>query len=525
MATALSFLRAEGHNIVNERGERILLRGVGLGNWLLPEGYMWKFPKPCDRPRTIEQLIADLIGEQEAAAFWEAFRDRYITEADVQRMAELGFNSLRVPINARQVMHEEGPHAGEIIADGFTPIDRVITWCRKHGLYAFLDLHGAPGGQTGSNIDDSIRDRAELFETRFWQERTIALWRFMAQRYPNDPVVGGYDLLNEPLPLGTEPLWPTLVPLYKEIIAAIREVDTKHMIILEGPKWSQVFDVFTEKLDVNLCISPHLYCWFTPHIDRALIQEWIDLRERLNVPLWVGETGEHNNRVYATSIQLFEDANIGWSFWPWKKLDTNNTPYSITPPQGWDRLLDHAAGKSTLSRADAKHILAAYLDQCTLERCVYQPEVITAIFRRVPGTLAVEGFSHRGAGESYHAIGAPPATSLRRRDPVTIEVLTELAPDKYNEGEACVVLQPGEWIVIDAHVLAACTVRPKLDAWGETGTAIELAINGSTHETITVEPSRALSPGARQVKLAAGTHTVRLTARGGTARIVRITLN
>src|SRR2546430_2604156 len=33
----LTFLRADGQDIVNERSEKVLLRGVGLGNWLLPE--------------------------------------------------------------------------------------------------------------------------------------------------------------------------------------------------------------------------------------------------------------------------------------------------------------------------------------------------------------------------------------------------------------------------------------------------------------------------------------------------------
>src|SRR5688572_22085809 len=52
-AAPLTFLRTQGQDIINESGEKVLLRGVGLGNWMLPEGYMWKFGNNGDRPRKI----------------------------------------------------------------------------------------------------------------------------------------------------------------------------------------------------------------------------------------------------------------------------------------------------------------------------------------------------------------------------------------------------------------------------------------------------------------------------------------
>ena len=42
-------------------GAPLLLRGFGLGGWLLPEGYMWKFYTKCDRPRRIEALIEEPV--------------------------------------------------------------------------------------------------------------------------------------------------------------------------------------------------------------------------------------------------------------------------------------------------------------------------------------------------------------------------------------------------------------------------------------------------------------------------------
>src|SRR5882724_4027162 len=98
---ASGFLRARGQDVVDEQGEKVLLRGVGLGNWLLPEGYMWKFGEWGDRPRKIEQMVSDLIGPENAARFWKEFRRNYITETDIQRISALGYNCVRPALNAR----------------------------------------------------------------------------------------------------------------------------------------------------------------------------------------------------------------------------------------------------------------------------------------------------------------------------------------------------------------------------------------------------------------------------------------
>ena len=123
LVTAKGFLRTEGQDIVDESGNRILLRGVGLGNWLLPEGYMWKFGQLGDRPRRIEKIIADLIGQENADQFWLEFRKHYITEADIKRISELGFNSVRPALNSRRFLTEgENASYGD---EGFELLDNL----------------------------------------------------------------------------------------------------------------------------------------------------------------------------------------------------------------------------------------------------------------------------------------------------------------------------------------------------------------------------------------------------------------
>jgi hypothetical protein len=103
---AAGFLHTQGHDIADESGKTIILRGAGLGKYLLQEGYMWKFGEAGDRPRKIEKLVSDLIGQEEADRFWPKFRKNDITEADVARIAEFGFNSVRPALNARFFLTE-----------------------------------------------------------------------------------------------------------------------------------------------------------------------------------------------------------------------------------------------------------------------------------------------------------------------------------------------------------------------------------------------------------------------------------
>src|SRR5262249_97147 len=151
---APTFLHTQGQDIVNEHGEKIMLRGVGLGNWLLPEGYMWKFGGQADRPRKIEKLVSDLIGSENAKHFWAEFRNNYIAEADIERIAQLGYNSVRPALNSRVFMSETDPPVYS--EEGFALLDNLVKWCKANNVYVIIDMHAAAGGQTGQNIDDSV---------------------------------------------------------------------------------------------------------------------------------------------------------------------------------------------------------------------------------------------------------------------------------------------------------------------------------------------------------------------------------
>jgi endoglucanase len=421
-AAELTFLRTEGTEIVNADGQKVLLRGVGLGNWLLPEGYMWKFGNQVDRPRRIEKLVSDLIGAEHAARFWSEFRKNYITEADIQRIAELGYNSVRPALNSRLFLTESDPP--QPVEEGFQILDNLVKWCKARGIYVIIDMHGAPGGQTGQNIDDSANDQPELFIQPKYEKRLTDLWTDLASRYRDEPSVAGYDLLNEPLPKRTgaaDKYKAQLEPLYQRLTQAIRKVDQKHMMIVEGCDWANDWSAFTKPFDKNLVYQFHYYCWDTPAKLKS-VGQYLNYRLRFDAPVWVGETGERDKTIYWGTTDYFEANHLGWSFWPWKKMDADNGPYSIKRPQNWDSVIAFSRGEKPPSRELAEKIFDELLVNIRLENCIYHPDVVNAMFRRAPARIEAENYGHEGAGISYFVkSGAKRAANYRVDEPVPIK--------------------------------------------------------------------------------------------------------
>ena len=377
----LAFTSANAQFVINARqsnssprtANRLLLKGTNLGNWLLPEGYMFKF-KTANSPRLIQTVINQLIGEDEARRFWKSYLDNYITRDDIHFIKQSGFNSVRVPFNYRLFVSADDPTKLE--GEGYELLDRVVGWCKQEGLYVILDMHGAPGGQTGDNIDDSF-GYPFLFESNESQELTVKIWQKIAARFQNEPGVIGYDLFNEPIATHFDADYfnPKLEPLYKKIVAGIRTVDKNHVIFLGGAQWNNNFKVFGPPFDSKLVYTFHKY-WFD--VKQEAVQEYVDFRDKHNVPLWMGESGENTDEWITQYRTLLERNDIGWCFWPYKKVDATSCIASINRPTDWDAIIafaDHPrttyeeVRKNRPTKEQIKNALDGYLENIKLKNC------------------------------------------------------------------------------------------------------------------------------------------------------------
>lgn len=250
-----------------------------------------------------------------------------------------------------------------------------------------------------TNIDDSRADHPELFTDRIHQISTIQLWQFLAERYKDRWIVAGYDLMNEPLPEWNAKYNHKVMPLYKEIISAIRDIDQHHMIVLEGVHWSTDWSIFDEILDNNVLYQFHKY-WNNPDVNS--LQEYLYFRAKHQVPIFMGEGGENNKEWYIGAFSMFEDLDISWNFWTYKKMENNNSLCSIKKPKDWDILVDNLKEDQVTDAVTANRILDEFVDNVRFDSCLYYKDVVDALLCRAPITIPAIFYAYHGMNVGYY---------------------------------------------------------------------------------------------------------------------------
>jgi len=354
------FVHRDGRLIKDSLNRTITLRGVNLGGWLLWEGWMWG--DGLKSQTRVMRRFTQLVGKEEAGKFREAVFRELISESDIREIAAAGFNVVRLPFN-----HRLFDFTGDSISDkslGWVVLDSVIGWCRKYGVYAVIDMHAAPGGQSIFFIADHTKHRL-LWHSEDSRAKTIALWKAIARHYASNPVVAGYDLLNEPVP----PRDIKLVKLYERIITSVRLVDPNHLVFLEGAKFAKRFTAFHTLPDSNTAFSFHIYTWFGGDAEKK-VKMYSRLGQDLNAPVWCGEWGENNYEIILHTRTVMEDpsnAFSGWCYWSWKRVHSRFPNLNEIEPgtkwktvMGWFKYPDDAHKPTKeLTLAAMKEFLAA----------------------------------------------------------------------------------------------------------------------------------------------------------------------
>ena len=371
---APQWMRVDGRTLV-AGGKAVRLRGIGLGNWMLVEHFMIGLPQV---DYVMRETFTEVLGPEKAAAFWDAYMKNYLTETDMARIRALGFNHVRLPFSYRHFESDAQP--GQWRKEGFEELDRVIGWCRQHGLWVLLDLHSAPGCQAADWNAESAHGEILLWDNASDQKRVAALWREIARRYHDEPTILAYEVLNEPDTVSPRQV-ASLNAFHLRCIRAIREVDKRHIIVADGDKHAtdlRALDSATFA-DPQVLAAFHFYHQYTPPlrniatfpgvyegqtidadfvIHRTGLTERSD-RERITRPEFLDEFGFHygsptvgaQRKIAETIIEWCERENVNWNLWHWKDVRGMGL-WHMREGAPWLKLLERVGARRLQQESD-----------------------------------------------------------------------------------------------------------------------------------------------------------------------------
>ena len=370
-----------GPYLKDDNSNNVILRGINLGGWMLQEPYLFQFTGAADSQHEFKEKLVEFIGQENTDNFYNAWYENFITQGDVDSLASYGFNSVRLPMHYDlfTLPIQEEPIVGENtwLDLGFYMVDNLLDWCETNNMYLILDLHAAPGGQGfGSDINDYNPNLPSLWESEENKNKTIALWGKLAERYADEPWIGGYDLLNE---THWDLAENELRNFYIDVTNEIRQFDQSHIIFIEGNGYANDFSGLTPPWDDNMVYSFHKYWSFNDSL------EWVTwIRNEYGVPLWMGEGGENSNQWFTEAIKMFEDNYIGWAFWPWKKLESISAPIEISSNSNYESLINYFRGDSNApSVENAVDGLMQLAEDSHISNNRFQRDVVDAMIRQV----------------------------------------------------------------------------------------------------------------------------------------------
>mmetsp|Transcript_41742 Transcript_41742/g.78066 ORF Transcript_41742/g.78066 Transcript_41742/m.78066 type:complete len:642 (+) Transcript_41742:3-1928(+) len=359
-------------------------RGVNLGGWLLlepgPSKELFQQHGPdaeCEWDLMLQ--MREKLGAEGAARALREHRETFVTEEDFRRIHALGLNAVRIPFGYWVVT---GPAEGDVfLGPCIEYLDRALSWCKAYGLQAVVDLHGAPGGESGDR--PSGRKRSDWSWHDWRMSDSLAALRLLAARYQGHPAVAGISVCNEPSELIPAKV---LCKYYDRAVRTIRKAGMppdEVAILLPVYRterldeiwrlWSREYDGFVQH--PNCAFDLHLYHCFGPWWQRKDLGQHIRMtkchRKVLRrVPAVVGEWSlalapnasfkekaeeDEAMRSFATAqLEAYSQASHGWFFWNWRDCPQQQ-------PE-WD--MRTCVDRRWLSKSQMTHVSSAKTGGC-----------------------------------------------------------------------------------------------------------------------------------------------------------------
>ena len=345
-------ITAKGRGLYDKDGNRVMLKGVNYGNWLIQEGWMTvnsigieynedgsykkinndgiieSYYEVCQNELEKALYINPNLTDSQVESLWDAYYDAYCQEQDFINIKELGLNMIRLPVWYRTFM--EGPDDNLVMKDdAFERVDWFLEMAKKHDLYVILDMHGVPGGQNGY-------EHSGTFDCKFWDtpkyvEQTCSLWKEIARHYVEDRpdlayTLASYDIVNEPVnySIGNANTSKEEWAVFDKIYDAIREVDTKHVITIEGVWFMDNLPDPKKYGWENVMYEYHLYNWNLPTVTNDAFYTLMlgSLKKAdYNVPKYIGEfTFFDDQNEWVKYLNMYDSMGFNWSFWSYKTI-------------------------------------------------------------------------------------------------------------------------------------------------------------------------------------------------------------
>ncbi len=162
------------------------------------------------------------------------------TKKDFENIKSLGCDVIRLPINLFYMT--DGKPNYTVDTRFFDFLDQAVTWAEDLKIYLLLDNH---------TTDDLASKNPDLETT------LVKVWKQMATHYKDRSNYILYEIMNEPNGLTTVN-WSII---QQKAIDAIRQIDTKHTIIVGASNFNNYNDLSLLPVysDKNLIYTFHFY--------------------------------------------------------------------------------------------------------------------------------------------------------------------------------------------------------------------------------------------------------------------------
>ena len=337
------FLKVNGTQIRKSKGsgDVVYLRGTNAGGWLVQEN--WMNPTNASDQRTMMDTLANRFGSSKRDELVATYEDNYWTTQDFDNCAEMGMSVIRLPFTYMNLCDDNG----NLKSNAFDRLDWFVSNCSSRGMYVILDMHGAFGSQNGMDHSGEVNDGTQLYYNQSNKNKTLNLWKSIAEHFKGNPAVAAYDILNEP-GIKAAATYSLQWDFYNEIYNAIRSKDSDHIIIMESCWDADNLPRPSQYGWTNVAYEYHYYPWNAQNSSSAQ-QSYFSRKvsdissHNYGVPTFVGEfTCFEQEQGWKTAMSIFNSQGWHWTTWSYKV--TGNSSWGIYnhSPQSVDIYNDSA---------------------------------------------------------------------------------------------------------------------------------------------------------------------------------------